>query len=326
MHWSVAPLKKKTHSLSLVDLTAPCTSGLHVYTPPKKKKKKAAAALTQEQVQSIWNNPCFFVHHHLFIPTSLRERVTARQHNTEVAKWHVSPRRLMGNCLTWDLAAEEGRLCLSLPLLLVHRSRPRRLFSFSFESKAQRRKKAVLGLLKDVPGERRGRPPARVSAGERALLRLRESGSSLQTSERQARSERAARGMQLLGRTPGGGVSAPNSPMVATCGEGAPCAVASGKQLEHQRGPGGDLRNDSRDWKIPHHNNTVLTMRIRVLEVVREGPKLSPVHDSLYSAPNMTHYTSWPPHSGSRVKWVLTSAFVSADHVVRMHCTNAMPN
>lgn len=156
----------------------------------------------------------------------------------------------MGNCLTWDLAAEEGRLCLSLPLLLVHRSRPRRLFSFFFfflRAKHSVGKKAVLGLLKDVPGERRGRPPARVSAGERALLRLRESGGSLQTSERQARSERAARGMQLLGRTPGGGVSAPNSPMVATCGEGAPCAVASGKQLEHQRGPGGDLRNDSRD-------------------------------------------------------------------------------
>lgn len=120
-----------------------------------------------------------------------------------MAKSHVSPPpKLMGNCLTWYLAAEERRLYLSLPQLFIHTRWPSRVFL----EKAQRRRKQFQVSLKMF-----------LESGEDGCQRgdLREEKSCVQAERKRRQpadlgapspSERSAGGVRLLGRTRGGAV------------------------------------------------------------------------------------------------------------------------
>lgn len=93
-------MKINSHFLCLVDLTAPCRSGWYNCTQTHSFGAGAA----------IWNN----VYYLLRIPTSGSVRLKA-------TKPHVSPPKLMRNCLTWRAAAEEERLCLFTAALYPHK-------------------------------------------------------------------------------------------------------------------------------------------------------------------------------------------------------------
>lgn len=152
------------------------------------------------------------------IPTSSSGRLESQQQKPEVATPHVSLPKLMGDCLTWHVAAEEERLSVSSPQLFIHTRRPRRLLRGSPAPG-----KVVLGLLKDVPGERRGQLSARVSAGERSCVQADSERRQPADLGAPSPSERSAEGVQLPGRTQGGDVAHQIPLIVGSSGEGAPC-------------------------------------------------------------------------------------------------------
>lgn len=159
-------------------------------------------------------------------------------------------------------------------------------FFFFFLKGSTASGKAVLGLLKGVPGERRGRLSARGVCGRKSCARAeRKPPADLGAP---SPSERSAGGVQPLGRTPGGGVAhqIPHG--------GEPCRGCPAHRRAWEAAGGGhsgpsEVTLPSKTISSNEKENTALKIRTRVLGVVQKGRKPSPVPSTVHTLRHHYH-------------------------------------